>query len=60
MKPRGAGLISAYVTGKRILTVDVRVDSDVNIRHFQYRNDNFQSDILFSDIVITDVDVGNR
>jgi hypothetical protein len=42
------------------------MNSDVDIRtlpiseRFRYRNDFFQSDVFFSDIGITDVDVGCR
>jgi hypothetical protein len=36
------------------------MSSDVDIEHFRYRNDVFQSDIFLSDIGITDVDVGCR
>jgi hypothetical protein len=36
------------------------MNSDVDIQHFRYRNDVFESDIFVSDIGITDVDVGCR
>jgi hypothetical protein len=32
LKPRGAGLILAYVIGKRILILDIGMESDVDIR----------------------------
>jgi hypothetical protein len=39
---------------------DIGIPFNVNIGHFRYRNDVFQSDIFVSDIGITDVDVGCR
>jgi hypothetical protein len=36
---------------------DIGMDSDVDLGHFRYRNDGFQSDIFVSDIGLPDVDV---
>jgi hypothetical protein len=49
LKSKGVGLIPAAVI-IIILLSDIGMDSDVISGPFQERNDNFQSDIFFSDI----------